>query len=331
MGTFKIGIIGAGGIAGAHAAAAKASEGAVTIAAVADPTEAARTKLAGEWNAKPFASAHDLIAAAKSLDLGGVVVCTPPHVRVAIVKASLDAGLPVLSEKPIASSLADAHVLADLTRSNPKARTAVAYCHRFTPAVLEMRRLIAAGKVGRVTRWENVFACDLPGHSGKWFSDLSVSGGGAFIDMGSHSVDLFRFMMGEAALVGAVYDHAWSGRAESGATVLLKNSVPHGNNIGTGTAGFIASGWAETSRFTVAVLGTAGMLFYDYEKPEEIVFKDLVGKAESISIQEHGVRFARQLKQFAAFATGGESGGLATFEDGLATARIVDAANRAGR
>ena len=328
-------MIGAGGIAGAHAGAAKASEGAITIAAVADPLEAARTKLAGEWNAKAFGSAQELIAAAKSLELGGVGVCTPPHVRVAIVKAAMEAGVPVLSEKPIAAGLSDAHVLADLARSHPKARCSVAYCHRFAPAVLEMRRMIDAGKIGRVTRWENVFACDLAGHSGKWFSDLSVSGGGAFIDMGSHSVDLYRFMMGEAGLVGAVYDHAWAGRAESGATVLLKTLTPPstnlGANIGAGVAGLIASGWAETSRFTLAVVGTAGMLFYDYEKPEEIVFKDLVGKADAIKVQEHGVRFARQLAQFAAYAQGGASGGLATFEDGLATAKIIDAANRAGR
>lgn len=332
MSTFKIGIIGAGGIAGAHAAAAKSSEGKVRIVAVADPSEAGRTKLAGEWDAKAYASSDELVANARSLGLEGVVVCTPPHVRVGIVHSALEAGLAVLSEKPIASSLADAHALADLARKHSKARTAVAYCHRFTPAVIEMKRQIDAGRLGRVTRFENIFACDLPGHEGKWFSDLSVSGGGAFIDMGSHSVDLYRYVIGEAALLAAAFDHKWTGRAETGASVLLRSvTSAGGRNLPAGVAGFIASGWAETSRFTVAIHGTEGSMFYDYEKPEEIVYKDLLGKPEVKPIETCGVRFTRQLVQFSDYARGGASGGLASFEDGLATARIVDGANRAGR
>ena len=73
-----------------------------------------------------------------------------------------------------------------------------------------------------------------------------------------------------------------------------------------------------------------GSLFYDYEKPSELVFKDLVGKAEVMPIEEHGMRFARQLVAFAEAAEGGPRRGLATFEDGVAAAAVVEAESKLG-
>lgn len=326
--TFKIGIIGAGGIAGAHVAAAKASCGRVAVAAVADPVEPNRVKVAADTGAKAFASADDLLAAAKGLELGGVVVCTPPSARVAIIEKALAMGLGVLSEKPLAHTVADSRRLAEAARAG-RAVAAVGYCHRFTPAVVEMKRLVAAGKIGRLTRFENVFACDLPGHESKWMSDTAVAGGGAFIDMGCHSLDLYHFMVGQGRVKGAVFDHKWPGRAESGATVLMQSVAPGGPNINPGVAGVIESGWAETERFTVAMVGTAGMLFYDYVDGGKIVFKDLLGKAEHLPTEDHGVRFTRQLTAFADSVQGGARTALATFDDGLLAAEAVEAAARA--
>ncbi|QOJ01443.1 MAG: Gfo/Idh/MocA family oxidoreductase [Phycisphaeraceae bacterium] len=326
---FRIGMIGAGGISGAHTHAASKLGGRVVFPAVADPGESARVAFAEKHGSKAFASADALIDAAKGLELSAVLVCTPPSTRVGIVTRALAAGLHVLTEKPIASTVADAERLAEAARSRPGLRTAVAYCHRFTPSVLEMKRLIASGRIGRLTRWENVFACDLPGHKDKWFSDPHSAGGGAFIDMGSHSVDLLRFMVGEATLAGAVMDHAWPGRAETSATVLLRCPSPTLANAAPGVAAFIASGWAESSRFTVLCVGTGGTLSYDYEAPERLVFKDASGKAEELAVPDHGVRFADQLAAFADYASGGPSKGLATFEDGLAASRVVASAAQA--
>lgn len=324
--TFRIGIIGAGGIAGAHVASAGDTGGAVEVVAVADPVEASREKITSQTGAAGFQDASALIDKAKDLGLGGVVVCTPPNARLDIVERALKAGLPVLCEKPLAHTLADAKKIADLARAHKDTPAYVAYCHRFAPAVTEIARQIEDGRLGTVTRFENVFACDLPGHKDKWFSDQALAGGGAFIDMGSHSVDLLAFLLGRGEIVGAVVDRAWPGRAETSATVLLRVTKPVRPNIREGVAAVIESGWAETSRFTLTVVGTKGLLHYDYEKPTELVFKDLLGQAEVSPVETHGVRFRLQLEAFARAATGGEPGCLATFADGVHAAEVVDGA-----
>lgn len=325
---FKVALIGAGGIANAHAGAAKASNGRVQVVAVVDPVEAARNKMATDLGAKAFASPDELFAAAKGLELNGVVVCTPPSVRVPIITKALEHKLAVLTEKPIAHNVADAKQLVEAARKHPDATTAVAYCHRFAPAILEMKKQVAAGKIGKLVRFENAFACDLSGHETKWFSDLEKSGGGAFIDMGCHSLDLFHFLVGFADVKGAIFEHKWAGRAETAATVLVKSNTDGGANIGVGVAGVIISGWAETCRFALSLFGTNGSFHYDYEKPLELIYKDLNGKAETHAVEAHDVRFARQLVAFADAAQGAKNLGLATFNDGLQAAVAVEAATK---
>jgi predicted dehydrogenase len=326
---FRLAVIGAGGISGAHSGAAKSSNGRVEIVAVADPVEANRSKLAGEWNAQAFDSAEALIkAVGAGLGVDGVVVCTPPSMRIKIVEACLKAKLPVLSEKPLAHTLADAKKLAKLATKYKKTPSFVAYCHRFATPVATMKQLVADGKIGRLSRVENFFACDLPGHATKWFSDPKKAGGGAFLDMGSHSVDLFHFLVGPAAVVGSVFDKKWKGRTETGATVLLKSAKKSGANVPAGVTGTIISGWAETSRFTLALVGDQGMLFYDYENPNQLIFKDLLGKVETHEVPSHDTRFMHQLVAFADAVQNKAKSSLATFADGLAAAALNDKAQK---
>lgn len=326
---FRLAVIGAGGISGAHSGAGKASDGRVQIVAVADPAPEGRNKLAAEWGAQAFDSVASLLkAVGAGLAVDGVVVCTPPSARVKIVQACLKAKLPVLSEKPVAHTLADARKLAALAAKAKKVPSFVAYCHRFAPPVNTMKQLLAQGKIGRLSRFENAFACDLPGHEGKWFSDPRKAGGGAYLDMGSHSLDLFHYVVGPGVTVGAVLDHKWKKRTETGATVLVKGTKKNGANIPAGVAGSIISGWAETSRFTLTLVGDKGTLFYDYEQPTQLIFKDLLGKAETIEVASHDSRFKHQLVAFADAVQKRAKSGLATFADGLAAAAMNDKAQK---
>ncbi|MBS0198614.1 MAG: Gfo/Idh/MocA family oxidoreductase [Planctomycetes bacterium] len=325
---FKIGVVGTGGISGAHIAAAKSSGGRVEVVAVAEPNAASREKAAADTGAKAFASIDEMFKArAEGLEIHGVVICTPPSVRLKLVEAALKAKVAVLSEKPLAHVLKDAKKLAALAAKHKKVPSFVAYCHRFAPAINAMKEHVAAGKIGRLVRFENVFACDLPTHETKWFSDPKKAGGGAYLDMGSHSLDLFHYLVGPAKVSGSVFSHKWKKRTETAATVLLESTKKNGANIPAGVAGTIISGWAETCRFTLALVGDGGMLFYDYEKPSELVFKDLSGKAESLAIESHDVRFTRQLVAFADAVQNKAKNQLATFADGLAAA-VLDASCR---
>lgn len=329
-GSFALAIIGAGGIANAHSAAAKDSGGSVRVVAVADTNTEAAGKLAGQHDAKAFGSIDALFAAVDAGEIkpDGVVLCTPPTVRVEPVRAALERGIAVLAEKPLAMNPEDAARIVEIADAHPNTLFGVAYCHRFAPPVAEMKRLVETGKIGRLTRFENAFAFHHPPMAERWMSDPAVSGGGSFIDTGCHSLDLFRHLVGPAEVVGSVYDTEWDGRGESSATVLVKAAEgPH-----AGVAGVILAGWMEPERFTVALIGTNGALHYDYMKPTELVYRPGIGDAEIITVESHEVRFSRQLMHFSQAARGETPRGvLADARDGLGAAEAVDNAARASK
>lgn len=329
-GSFSLGVIGAGGISNAHSAAAKDSGGAVRIAAVVDTNQQAAAKLAEQHGAKAFASVDAFFEAIDSgqVQIDGIVLCTPPTVRVEPIRGALERGIAVLAEKPLASNAEDAARIAEIADANPQTLLALAYCHRFAPPVIAMKKLLASGKIGRLTRFENAFAFHHPPMAERWMSDPAVSGGGSFIDTGCHSLDLFRFLVGPAEVVGSVFDHDWEGRGESSATVLVKASEgPH-----AGVAGVILAGWLEPERFTIDLVGTSGSMHYDYMKPTELVYRPGIGAAELIEVETHEVRFSRQLAHFAKAARGdAPKGDLATARDGLGAAEAVDNAAKASK
>lgn len=329
-GSFAVAVIGAGGISNAHSAAAKDSGGLVRIAAVVDPNAEAAKKLADQHQAEVFTSIDALFA---SIDAGktkvhGVVLCTPPTVRVEPVRQALERGIAVLVEKPLATNPEDAARIVEIADAHPDTLFAIAYCHRFAPPVVEMKKLVAAGKIGRLTRFENAFAFHHPPMAERWMSDPAVSGGGSFIDTGCHSLDLFRYLVGPAEVVGSVYDRDWDSRGESSATVLVKASEgPH-----AGVAGVILAGWLEPERFVVDLVGTNGSLHYDYMKATDLVYRPGIGEPEVIPVESHEVRFSRQLEHFAKAAQGNAPrGDLADARDGLGAAEAVDNAARASK
>jgi len=310
---FRIALVGAGGIGSVHATAA--TDASVRIVAAAEPNPEACKAIAETAQCPTFPSFDDLLAASVTFD--GVVVATPPSARLPIVQRSLDAGLPVLVEKPLAANVEEAQHLVDLAQRQPKLVTAVAYCHRFTPAIIRMREMLAADDLGPLIRFENVFACTIPGMESRWMSNPSVSGGGSLIDTGSHSLDLFQHLVGVPNIRAAVFDSPWTGRGEASSTVLLE--AP------TGEAGVVITGWREPARFVVRLVGAKALLEYDYDQPTTLFRVAADGGRDTIDIDTHEVRFARQLQAFVA-SVRGEQTELATFADGLAVARAIESA-----
>lgn len=325
--SFDIALIGAGGIARAHLAAASVSRR-IRASVVVDPDPDARRKVEG-------AQEFDSVAALLASDARprAAIVCTPPSVRMDVLRPLFEAGVPVLCEKPLARTGAEAESLVSLAARHRDVPGAVAYCHRFTPAVIEMKQRARAGELGTIVRFENTFACWHPAMEKGWMSDTSVSGGGSFIDTGCHSLDLYRFLCGDATVGGAVFHREWEGRGESNATVLLK---PAGRGMTAKAAGVISSGWQEPDRFTLALIGTRGTLTYDYSKPTELFWTPShAGQPETITVETHEVRFQRQLEAFIDWvARGGDEksrGMLCSFMEAAAVARLVDEANAIGR
>ncbi|MFT3788159.1 MAG: Gfo/Idh/MocA family oxidoreductase [Tepidisphaeraceae bacterium] len=325
--SLNLALIGAGTIAKAHLAAIEALKGQVAVTAVIDPNPVAREGAVKRTGAKGFESA-DAFFASKPRELAqAALVCTPPSARITIVGRALQSGLAVLAETPIAHRLADAQALLGMSYQYRGVVAAVAYCHRFTPAMVEMKKRADTGELGTVLRFEATFASWRPTLEKTWVSDPAISGGGALIDTGSHGLDLYRYLVGDGAIASATVHELWKGRGETSATVQL---LPAKTAKHTKATGLIQVGWQEPSRFTVRLTGTKISLAYDYDEPETLVVTPSEGEATAVKVASHEGRYERQLQAFASLI-GSKAPEVrpANFEDGSQVAKLVDEATRA--
>ena len=148
--------------------------------------------------------------------------------------------MPVLCEKPIAATLADAEAIAAAARRTG-VLLGIAFDQRRHPAHRAIRAALAEGRIGTVTCVRIVYACWLgrdwmTGAGANWRIEAGQAGGGAVMDLAPHGLDLVDALLGEpvAALAGLlqsrVQDYAVDdggvlvGRTGSGVLVSIHNS-----------------------------------------------------------------------------------------------------------
>ena len=125
----------------------------------------------------------------------------PNHLHAEPSIAALAAGTHVLCEKPLATTLEAAERMRDAARD----ADAVAGCgfnYRFVPAIRYARELIADGELGEVRHVRGRYLQDWlsdPEAPWSWRLEKSLAGSGALGDLGAHTVDLARFLVGPAA------------------------------------------------------------------------------------------------------------------------------------
>lgn len=319
MSTFRLGIIGCGSIARRHRDAAIARG--VPIVAAVDIDKARAEAFTAGCNAATFASVDDLLNDPAVRDqLSAVVIATPPSARRRLVETLANAGISMLIEKPLAHNASEALEIAAIAEAHPDVVAVVGYCHRFTPAIQEIRRRTRAGEIGHLVRFENTFAASMPGIRQTWMSDPAVSGGGSLIDTACHSLDLFNFLVGRPSFEGAVLYHAWPGRGESNATLLVSATVDS-----EPVAGVITSGWLEVPRYHLRVVGTEGLFEYDYADGTKLILHRPDDSRETIPVERHEVRFARQFDGFLqAVRDQGSLGDLCTFGEAAILNKVFD-------
>ncbi len=156
-----------------------------------------------------FNHPDDLWARAGEHDLVVVATATPSHASLAI--QAIEARLPVVVEKPLAPDARTARALADLARLRGIPLT-VFHNRRWDSDQCTLRLLLAAGKLGRVYRYESRFERWRPdARPGSWRDRLATEGGGGvLLDLGSHLVDQAIELFGAVTHVYAevvAHDH----------------------------------------------------------------------------------------------------------------------------
>lgn len=113
---------------------------------------------------------------------------------------ALERGVHVLCEKPMAPGLEGAEAMAEAARGSD-AVAGVGFNYRFVPALQRARELIDAGHIGEIRQFRGQYLQDWlvdPTAPWSWRNDAELAGSGALGDLGAHTVDLARFLVGEA-------------------------------------------------------------------------------------------------------------------------------------
>ena len=200
-GSRGFGIVGTGVIAAMHAAAITNLPGA-RLVAVTDVAAGAAAAFAA---ARGCAAEPGLDALLARPDVDVVCVCVPSGLHAEVGTRAARAGKHLVVEKPIDLTLPAADRLIEAARAAGVALTVISQ-HRFDPGLIELKRLLRDGALGRLvlgeasTKWYRTQAYyDSAGWRGTWAMD-----GGSLMNQGVHYVDLLRWCMGPVTEVTAV-------------------------------------------------------------------------------------------------------------------------------
>ncbi|MGI8701304.1 MAG: Gfo/Idh/MocA family protein [Nocardioidaceae bacterium] len=255
MTDLRVGIAGAGMIAGVHARAYAAEPG-VRVVAVADPVASKAERLASQVGAATLPDLEALIEA----DLDILSVCTPSPTHAGLTVQALQAGLNVLCEKPIARSLDDASSI--VRASEPAAGICmIGHVSRFEPDHRQAQQVVESGQLGELQMMSHSITTSLPGWSEVgWLANLDLSGG-PVVDLAVHSFDYLSWVSGSQP----IRLHAVGADTAVGPSTYAVAHVRYSS----GAIGLVETSWAHPAShgFQVAVelIGTEGRLSWSYD------------------------------------------------------------------
>ncbi|POH72986.1 Gfo/Idh/MocA family protein [Arthrobacter glacialis] len=192
----RLGIIGAGAVAGLHAHGADVLDG-IELSAVCDLREDVAAAVAAPWGAAVFTDYQAMLAAGV---VDAVVINTPHSLHRDMVLAAAAQGVHVLVEKPMATTLADCRLMEQAC-ADAGVVMVVGMIQHFMAEKLALQAALATGQLGRVLMIHDYRSTDYrPGTRPDWFFDKEISGGGAFINIGAHCLDRCLWVGGAPAV-----------------------------------------------------------------------------------------------------------------------------------
>jgi predicted dehydrogenase len=214
--TLRLGLIGAGWIAGLHLEALDRLRR-TQLVGVVSGTGAGATAVTARWGGTRY---DDLDRMLDAVALDVAYVCVPPFRAVAIGERLVERGIPFLTEKPLAATDAEGPERLAAAIQRAGLVVAVGYHVRALDIMPAVRDRLDAKPPGLiVARW-------LGGTpSSRWWNRVD-EGGGQVVEQATHLYDLARYLMGEAVVVGAASNRdpaaspSWVDVADATAAVL---------------------------------------------------------------------------------------------------------------
>jgi len=160
-------------------------------------------------------------------DIDAVYIATPQDCHCRQVVQAAEAGKHILCEKPMAISLGEVDQM-EAACCRARVKFMLGFCMRHNVYNRKAREIVQGGGIGQMVMGRAQLTCWYPPIKGAWRQDVSISYGGALIDMGTHCLDLLEWISGSTIVeIAAFHDlltHAYPTRIEDASTVLLRFS-----------------------------------------------------------------------------------------------------------
>jgi predicted dehydrogenase len=285
--------------------------------------EAARASAAHYNIAHAFDSAAALCA---SPEVDAVFVATPNVCHLKDVLSAIDAGKPVLCEKPMGMNASECRHMVEAAR-RAHLLLGVAQVFRFERSIAALRERVAVGQVGKPIFARSEFSFSARTHPRKWLTDSKTAGGGPIADVGVHCIDALRYILGDEIVrvtASGICD-GQSGDVEAAAVLSLE--------FGCGMLGSVLVSIRADYRTPFEIVGESGALYannaFNVEHPIEIELRQggTIIERETVSNAD---AYARQVDAFSA-AVEGKADFPALGEEGWQNQEVLDAAYRSLR
>jgi len=298
----------------------------VRVKAVWDHDAARAERRAAELGAAAVATPE---AIWEDAGIPAVIVCSETDRHEPLVLAAAAAGKHLFVEKPLGLGHADAARMADaIDAAGVIFQTG--YFMRGQPVHQFLREQIGLGNFGQITRVRHSNCHS--GSLGRWFdtewlwmTDLAQAGVGAFGDLGTHSLDILMWLMGDVARVTATMDTAvanYGPTDEFGEGLMV---------FANGVVGTLAAGWVDVQNpVTALVSGTEG---HAYVCEDKVYFKSsrVEGADGKTPWAELPAAWPHAFELFLDAVTGGATDRLVTAQEAAARSTVMEAMYAAAR
>jgi predicted dehydrogenase len=203
-------------------------------------------------------------------EVDAVYVATPPDSHESYALRIAAAGKPAYVEKPMARNTAECdRMIAAFARAGLPLY--VAYYRRRLPRFLKAEELVKSGVLGKITGV--TYRLAEPHHlkGAQWRIDATTAGGGHFLDVGSHALDLIDYLLGPLTEV--------SGAAANRASAYaVEDTVALSFRTAAGVPGAMSCNFASATRDdTLRITGSEGEIAFSVFGPDPLKFENAGG------------------------------------------------------
>jgi predicted dehydrogenase len=258
---------------------------------IVDVNEALAKEAAAKLGFENYSTDWRAVVNDPEIDVIDIVTPNNTHAEIAIAAAK--AGKHIICEKPLALGAEQSKEMLEAVES-AGVKHAVAFNYRRTPAVALAKKYIKEGRIGKILNFRGTYLQDWsadPNSPLSWRFQKKIAGSGTLGDIGTHVVDLARYLVGEITDVNAV-TKTWiperplqTGSIDNLGTVRSSGAdVPKGavdvddevmtmvkfENGAIGSIEATRNAWGRNNFITFEIHGEKGSLFFNYERRDEL-------------------------------------------------------------